>query len=180
VSNLPGAGSLAARIGRRLRDRRKQLGLTLAETAERSGLSVSYLSAVEKGVNLPSVQTLARITDALETTIPSVLAEEGANRVRAGHLPDAAGVQDLAHGELQLQAIALRAQAGDSGSLPIATKDHDVFCYVVEGRLLVFLDERDPLELGPGDAFDARSASSLTWSSPSGALAVWTSCPMRV
>jgi transcriptional regulator with XRE-family HTH domain len=176
-----GGGSLAARIGQRLRARRRHLGLTLADTAERSGLSVSYLSAVEKGINLPSVQTLARIADALETNIPAVLAEEGANRVRVERLPEHAGAaHNLAHAELQLQAVALRSGPGDSATLALPTKDHDVFCYVVEGRLQVVLDGRDPVVLGAGDALDVRSVASIVWSSPGAALAVWTSCPMRV
>ncbi len=172
--------SLAVRIGRRLRARRKELELTLSETAERSGLSISYLSAVEKGTNLPSLPTLVKITDALETTIPTVLLEEGANRVRQGHLPEGGGSADLAHGELHLEAVALRSLPGEKASLELPSKDHDVFCYVLDGELAVVLDDREAITLRQGDALDVRSVSVIWWSSPVGALALWTSCPVRV
>ncbi|HTW98432.1 MAG TPA: helix-turn-helix domain-containing protein [Acidimicrobiales bacterium] len=174
-------GSLAGRIGRRLRNRRKELGLTLADTAERSSLSISYLSAVEKGVNLPSLPTLVKLTDALETSIPAVLVEEGANRVMPGRLPGAGSdAVDLSHAELRLRTLAVRAGAGEESMLALPTKDHDVFCYLVDGELEVALDEREPIVLHAGDALDVRSASTIFWSTRPGALAVWTSCPVRV
>jgi transcriptional regulator with XRE-family HTH domain len=173
--------SLAARIGRRLRARRKELGFTLADVAERSTLSISYLSAVEKGTNLPSLPTLVKITDALETSIPTVLLEEGANRVRTASLAaEQLGRVDLSHAELQLRAVAMRSGPGEESMLDLPTKDHDVFCYVVHGELEVVLDDRAPITLGPGDALDVRSASAIFWSTRGGAHAVWTSCPVRI
>jgi transcriptional regulator with XRE-family HTH domain len=174
-------GSLALRIGRRLRARRKELDRTLAETAERSGLSVSYLSAVEKGVNLPSLASLVKISDALETTIPALLMAEGANRVRAGRLPaEVPAAVELSHADLQLRAVAVRAHLGEESELALPTKDHDIFCYVVEGELEVVLDDRAPVTLYAGDSLDARSASAVFWSTRRGALVVWTSCPLRL
>jgi transcriptional regulator with XRE-family HTH domain len=174
-------GSLAWRIGRRLRARRKELGRTLSNIADRSGLSVSYLSAVEKGVNLPSLASLVKITDALETTIPVLLAAEGANRVRRGKLPSRApSAVDLSHKDLQLRAVAIRSGPGETSQLSLPTKDHDIFCYVVEGELEVVLDEGPAVTLRPGDALDARSVPAVSWSTRSGALAVWTACPVRI
>lgn len=173
--------SLAGRIGQRLRARRKELRLTLADTAERSGLSISYISAVEKGTNLPSLPTLVKLTDALQTTIPTVVMEEGANRVHIGRLPEPGSPSSrLSHAELQLTAVAMRAQRGEESLIELPTKDHDVFCYVVEGELLVALDQHDPITLRAGDALDARSPSTILCSTRSGALSVWTSCPLRI
>ncbi|MGH9107446.1 MAG: helix-turn-helix domain-containing protein [Acidimicrobiales bacterium] len=176
-----GAGTLACRIGRRLRARRRELGLTLAETAERARLSVSYVSAVEKGTNLPSLQSLVKIADALQTTIPAVLVAEGTNRVRRGRLPGpGGGAADLGHRELQLKAIAVRSVPGEQSPLELPTKDHDVFCYCLEGEVEVVFDGHEPVTVGAGDALDVRSAVAISWSARSGALLVWTSCPIRV
>jgi transcriptional regulator with XRE-family HTH domain len=171
--------TLAERIGRRLRSRRQKLGLTLAKTAEAASISTSYLSAVEKGVNLPSLPTLAKIVEALHTNIPDVLADEGANLVRAGHLPPPGQTARVSHPELQLQAVALAAVPLQEGTLPLPTKDHDVFGYIVEGELQVFLDGSETITLSAGDALDLRSAPEVFFVNRGGALSVWTSCPVR-
>ncbi|SDS53136.1 MerR family transcriptional regulator [Jiangella sp. DSM 45060] len=48
-----------------LRTSRRRAGLTLKQLSERSGLSVSFLSAVERGVSAPSPTAAARLTAAL-------------------------------------------------------------------------------------------------------------------
>lgn len=49
-----------------LRARRRRAGLTLKQLSERSGLSVSFLSAVERGVSVPSPTATARLAAALQ------------------------------------------------------------------------------------------------------------------
>lgn len=154
--------------------------MTLAQVSERSGLSISYLSAVEKGTNLPSLPSLVRITDALETNLPTLLIAEGASRVRAGRLPERESLVELSHPELQLSAIALRFSPGNEPELPLPTKDHDVFCYVVFGELQVVIDERPAIMLSDGDALDVRSASIIHVLAKQPTLSIWTSCPVRV
>ncbi len=173
-----GDTSLAGRIGQELRDRRKALRLTLAQVSERSSLSISYLSAIEKGTNLPSLPSLVRLTDALQTDLPTLLVAEGASRVHAGRLPDDDSSVELSHPELQLSAIALRSSPGDEPELQLPTKDHDVLCYVVFGELRVTLDERRTILLSDGDALDVRSASSIHVSTQQPTLSIWTSCPV--
>ena len=59
--------SLRELIGTAIRERRKALGLTLAELAERAkgedgeGVSLGYLSQIELGKNSASIETLYRI-----------------------------------------------------------------------------------------------------------------------
>ncbi len=48
-------------LGGAIRDRRKSLGLTLAEMAKRTGVSLGYLSQIELGKNSASIETLYRI-----------------------------------------------------------------------------------------------------------------------
>jgi transcriptional regulator with XRE-family HTH domain len=52
-------------IPQRIRNRRKALGLAGYELAERAGLSPSYLSLIEKGKKIPSVEVAVRIAEAL-------------------------------------------------------------------------------------------------------------------
>lgn len=48
---------------------RKANDLTLAQLAEQSDLSVSYISDIEKGRTLPTIETLDRLLIALGTTL---------------------------------------------------------------------------------------------------------------
>ena len=62
------------RVGSAVRRRRRQLELTLAVVAERSGLSVPFLSQVENERARPSRRSLQRVADALLTTDVELLA----------------------------------------------------------------------------------------------------------
>ncbi len=54
--------SLRESLGTAIRERRKALGLTLAQMAQRTGVSLGYLSQIELGKNSASIETLYRIT----------------------------------------------------------------------------------------------------------------------
>jgi DNA-binding response OmpR family regulator len=54
--------ALRESLGVAIRERRKALGLTLAQMAQRTGVSLGYLSQIELGKNSASIETLYRIT----------------------------------------------------------------------------------------------------------------------
>ena len=56
-------------IGLRIRELRKQKGMTLGTLAEAAGCSPSFISQVERGKVSPSIATLKRIADVLNATI---------------------------------------------------------------------------------------------------------------
>jgi transcriptional regulator with XRE-family HTH domain len=60
-------------FGQRLRQRRKDLGLTLRELANQTGLTASFLSQVERGRTSLSVDSLRRVIDALGLSILNFL-----------------------------------------------------------------------------------------------------------
>jgi DNA-binding XRE family transcriptional regulator len=55
--------------GEVLREQRHRLEQTLAAVADRAGISVQYLSEVERGRKEPSSEVLAAVTGALELTL---------------------------------------------------------------------------------------------------------------
>lgn len=63
-------------IGKRIQQYRKALELTQAQLAERAKLDTTYLSQVERGVKLPSLEALARIAKVLKVG-PAALLEDG-------------------------------------------------------------------------------------------------------
>ena len=64
-----------APLGKRLRDRRQQLGLTLKQVADGAGLSVGFISQIERGLNAPSLSSLAAISGVLRTHVTEFLAQ---------------------------------------------------------------------------------------------------------
>jgi transcriptional regulator with XRE-family HTH domain len=62
------------RVGAAVRRRRRTLELTLAAVAERSGLSVPFLSQIENDRARPSQRSLEKVADALRTTAVELLA----------------------------------------------------------------------------------------------------------
>ena len=57
-------------IGNAIKDLRQQRGFKQNEFAEKSGLSQSYLSLIEKGVKEPTLSILKQIANVLEIPMP--------------------------------------------------------------------------------------------------------------
>ena len=58
----------STRFGRRIKERRKQLGLTQSQAAEMSSVSVRHWQELEKE-SAPSLQTAAKIAAALQLNL---------------------------------------------------------------------------------------------------------------
>lgn len=69
-------------IGRSLRVARIDRGLSLGELAEMAGLSKSILSRIERGDGNPSIETLWRISQALDVPLGTLLESNDQPRVR--------------------------------------------------------------------------------------------------
>ena len=61
-----------------VRDRRRTLGLSLQQLAERSGVSAAMLSEVERGRKSPTLRVAAQIADGLEVAVSELLDGEPA------------------------------------------------------------------------------------------------------
>ena len=70
-------------IGARIRDKRKDLKLKQNELAEKAELSNNYLSNIENGHSVPSLEALVRICNALGTTPDFILL----GNIRDGDVP---------------------------------------------------------------------------------------------
>lgn len=66
---------IASLLPLRLKEKRKALGLTLAQAGEQSGLSTSFLSDIEVGRSSPSLSTLAKLAACYHTTIAELCIE---------------------------------------------------------------------------------------------------------
>jgi transcriptional regulator with XRE-family HTH domain len=60
---------LKDRFGKRVQSLRHIRGLTQERLAERTGLSVEYISKVERGLASPSFRTIARLSNVLDVPV---------------------------------------------------------------------------------------------------------------
>ncbi len=65
------------RVAHNIGQRRKALGLTQAQLAERLGVDTETLSRFERGKHAPTLKNLIRLAGLLQTTVADLLAEEG-------------------------------------------------------------------------------------------------------
>ncbi len=66
-------GANAMTIGQRIREIRRERELTLKQLADKSGLTLTYLSDVERNQTRPSLKALLRIAGALEVSMADLL-----------------------------------------------------------------------------------------------------------
>jgi transcriptional regulator with XRE-family HTH domain len=70
------ATDLERRVASRLKDLRAERGLTLDELAERSGVSRSMISLIERAESSPTARVLDKLAASLGVTLASLFAEE--------------------------------------------------------------------------------------------------------
>ena len=64
-----GASTIRSQLGQRIRVLREALSFTQEGLAEKAGISVSFVSMIERGERTPQVETLATISNALGITV---------------------------------------------------------------------------------------------------------------
>ena len=188
----PGDAPLAPRsdpdLGASLRALRAERGWSLAEVAEKSGLSISFLSAVERGQSRISVGSLFKVADAYGTTVPGLSAGQRSDQrdvVRPEDRPRfaaAAGsvlIEDLIArpGALEAQRIDVEP---DAGSEEAYAHPGEEFIYVLSGQITFWLDEREQYHLETGDALSFRSTRLHRWWNESDEVAclLWINVPV--
>ena len=60
---------LRMQFGKKLRELRKQRGITQEQLAEAASISIDFLSLVERGINAPSFETLEKLSCALNVPV---------------------------------------------------------------------------------------------------------------
>lgn len=68
--------TFSKRLGKRLAEIRQEKEMTQVQLAREAGLSLKYVSMIESGTN-PSIKTIMKVCDALETHIADVMEQEG-------------------------------------------------------------------------------------------------------
>lgn len=154
----------AARLGARLKALRKKKLLTITQLALYTGLSVGYLSNVERGQSSPTVENLGKICRELGVSYVDVLTEDSCERdlIHRGearfYTREDSGmairIYDFGNGLDAFEAIAM--EPGDFSVDPEAMHPYPEMVYVNKGKLLLLV-EGERIALGPGDAYCIRA-----------------------
>jgi len=151
-------------IAAAIRARRRRLGLTLNQLAERSGLSSPFLSQVERNQATPSITSLMAIARALDVDIHYFINPPPYSEVvRRAANPEFLEISSPSryvrltggHAERRMEALLMTIPPGTVA--PATARDGEGFYYVLGGRLTVTLG-KETFVLGPGDSahFDQR------------------------
>src|SRR5947208_172851 len=89
-------------LGAFIREQRKRANLSLRQLAELTSLSNPYLSQVERGLHQPSVRVLKAISEALNVSAETLLAQAGL--IDAGSVGEAATEQAAPGTEAAIRA----------------------------------------------------------------------------
>lgn len=180
----PAADANAGAVGAHLRQLRARRNLSLAQVADAIGISVGFLSAMERSQMSGSVGTLRKLAKFYKTNILDFFGTNGANsrQVRASErkiLDAAAGVRMelLAWGNTVMEPHMFRI-APEAGSGDPYSHEGEEFIYVLSGELEIALDGEE-YRLKPGDSFYFESATPHRWKNPGRkeTLVLWVNTP---
>jgi DNA-binding transcriptional MerR regulator/mannose-6-phosphate isomerase-like protein (cupin superfamily) len=154
---------------RRLRLRR---GLSLAQVARATKVSVGFLSALERGQMRSSISTLRRIARFYRTNILSLFdaAAENPRLVRPNQrkiLETSPGVRMelLAWGRTAMEPHLFRIKPG-GGSGESYSHEGEEFLHVLRGEFEIWLDGQQHYRLQPGDSLYFESSTPHRWKNP--------------
>ena len=176
-----------AHFGARLRHAREVSRLSLEEVAQRSGVTKSFLSRVERDMTSPSIASLIGICDALGLSLASLFQIPQTTLVRRGDRPQIADLPKAAEvidtlitpaDERHVTVLETTAAGGGSGGSELYTLPSECeVCYVLQGTIEVQV-ENDCFELEPGDALTFGAAVPHTWRATSdGVRVLWILAP---
>jgi transcriptional regulator with XRE-family HTH domain len=156
-------------ISRRLTRLREQLGWTLSLAAERAGISVSYLSNIERGHANASVATLQKLASLYNTNVLSFFGEtlpaqklvHPSERRRLVTEPGVT-IELLALGQCTMEPHLFRVSPGASSG-GTYTHDGEEFIFMLNGCLEIWLDDVEHYKLNAGDSLYFSSKQAHRW-----------------
>lgn len=172
-----GDSNVVQKLGREIRSLRKARGLTLSQLAEKSGLSIGYLSLLERDRSTPSINALHTISRALGVTISWFFDAQSApqderdfvvRRARRRRLEFSAGIVDeLLSPSLEgtLELLASRFPPGASSGDAPYTHNGEEAGVIIRGTLELWVDGKTFL-LKAGDSFGFPSSLPHRYCNP--------------
>ncbi|NQU42337.1 helix-turn-helix domain-containing protein [bacterium] len=159
-------------VSRRLRELRERKGLSLRALAQKSGVAVSFLSKIESGRGSPTVITLVRVLEALDTSAPEFF---------AAPTTDSGDVLVFRHSDMQVMddgdrfwrylfphhpdikaVLTYEEYSPRTKRVEPEWHPHDICGLVLSGVLTLEATDKQPVTVGPGDSFYIRAETRHT------------------
>lgn len=152
-------------IGHVLRERRRELDLTLAEVSDAASITKSFLSDIERNRASPSVATLIRLLEVISLPVGRLFRPAASNVVRSGARPPikfgGLGVSDslLSPADAKRLQVILSdiAPRGTGGKKLYSIRSEEEFVFVLSGQIVIQVEDKaNTLKKGDAMAFDPR------------------------
>jgi DNA-binding transcriptional MerR regulator/mannose-6-phosphate isomerase-like protein (cupin superfamily) len=158
--------------GLRFRRLRQGRDLSLAQVASATGVSIGFLSALERGQMSASIGTLRRIARYYRTNILSFFepAKDNSKLVRPTErkvLETTKGVRMelLAWGNTAMEPHLFRIKPG-GGSGESYTHEGEEFLHILRGEFEIWLNTNEHYRMKPGDSLYFQSSTPHRWRNP--------------
>ena len=170
VVSAPAENSLLP--GQRFRRLRTRRGLSLAQVARATGVSVGFLSALERGQMRSSIATLRRIARFYRTNILALFETAGdsprlvrPNQRKVLETTPDVRMELLAWGNTVMEPHLFRIKPG-GGSGESYSHEGEEFLHVLRGKFDISLDGKEHYHLKPGDSLYFESSTPHRWKNP--------------
>jgi transcriptional regulator with XRE-family HTH domain len=151
-------------LGDKLRKRRRELGLTLAEVATGAGLTAGFISQIERGITAPSLSSLVSVSQVLDMHVSNFLSQPGGDKAITRHDERAVysvGDNIMSYERLssnfagsQLRSVIVHEPPGYKAE-PIS-HDGEEMIFILQGKLTVEIEGTDNI-LETGDSIHFQS-----------------------
>jgi transcriptional regulator with XRE-family HTH domain len=162
-------------IGTKLRETRKQRGLTLEQVAQAAGLTKGFVSRLERDDVSPSVASLVSVCDVLGLRVGDLFDPPQTSVIRAGegrliNFGGEGAVERLVTPGTQnaVEVIHSVIEPGGNGGTELYSLACEAECaYVLSGSVEVVLEDHAET-LSAGDAMTFPGKAPHTWRNPGG------------
>jgi transcriptional regulator with XRE-family HTH domain len=176
-SALPDIERTVSAIGAKVADARRERGWSLAQLAQRAGLSAAAVHKVEKSGMTPTIASLMKIASALGKSVSYFVEEPATPDVSVVRADDRAPVYTSKQG-LELRNVsgrygpfqiagaeALVEPGADSGPTPMNHPGEELV--IVHEGAMTFTVDGERHELSEGDSIHFRTKLPHSWCNPS-------------
>ena len=176
-------------LGKRLREIRQSLSLTLEEASKKTGLARSTLSKIENEQISPTFTAVQKLANGLQIDIPQLFAKPRSTMASGRRVLTKAGAgtphptstyehellsTDLARKKMVPFKTRVRARSfNDFGDW--VRHEGEEFLLVLEGELALYTEFYEPVVMAVGDSmyYDANMGHALVSLSEKDALVLW-------
>ncbi|WP_134698659.1 helix-turn-helix domain-containing protein [Ammoniphilus sp. YIM 78166] len=161
-------------IYKKIKDLRKQHDMTLKDLSEKTGLSISFLSQVERGSTSLAITSLKKIADAFEVPITDFFENEGnqnfhvrADSQKPFRIEGSPAEYTRLGGNFNGRALEpiIVTLGPDVVQDNVFSHPGEEFYYVMEGAVIFHVDGKEYL-VKAGDSIHFPSHLSHFWSNP--------------